>query len=75
MSKEIKLDLGGTAPPIHEQLGVEAERLEPMRLQEQANAIALLMSSGLITARQGDRARTLLRGRIVPIVRELGLHG
>ena len=46
-----------------------------MRLQEQANAIALLMSSGLITARQGDRARTLLRGRIVPIVRELGLHG
>ena len=71
MSDEIKVNLGGAAPPIHEQLGVEAERLVPMQVQAQADAITLLVSSGLLTTREVERVRHRLRERIEPIIRQL----
>ena len=68
MSDKITLDLSSTAPPIHSQLGLEAERLEPLRVQEQCDAITLLESCGLLTLREGDRARHRLAERIKPII-------
>ena len=64
----VSIEFGALAPPLAEQLGIEADRLE--HLQWSCDAVTRLAINGLLTEAEKDKVRMRLIKRIAKLVRE-----